>query len=471
MISFNKLKKNRYSKSLIVLLLLLDVIFVLFSFEIGYFTANGQITVWQDHYVSFATIFVLAWVVSALFCEIYQTENLSKVKSILSSTLLSFVFHFFIISLYLFGFRAYQYPSNFLLATYAICVISIISLKIVLLKSYQYYRNLDKNRKKVIVIGYTSSGRSLYDFFITNQALAYKFMGFFTDQPAPLPEHQSLLRGGLSEVEDYCLRENIDEIFYALPNNIEYVRNLAKFADNNYIYFGLVQDAGGLLESKVDTHLFDNGKIPILTPRREPLRFFFNRQVKRAFDVAFSSLVIVFLFPFIIPPIALLIKLDSPGPVFFKQLRSGRNGKPFWCYKFRTMSVNQESDTVQARKNDARITQVGAFLRKTSLDELPQFFNVFIGNMSVVGPRPHMLKHTEQYSATIDNFKVRHFINSGITGYAQVNGYRGETKDDSMMEKRVQYDTWYLENWSLSLDLRIIFMTVWNAIRGEENAY
>ncbi|MGB3851431.1 MAG: undecaprenyl-phosphate glucose phosphotransferase [Tunicatimonas sp.] len=471
MISFNKLKKNRYSKSLVVLLLLLDVLFVLFSFEVGYIAANGSDSVWQDHYVSFATIFVLAWVVSALFCEIYQTENLSKVKTILSSTLLSFVFHFFIISLYLFGFNAFHYPSNFLIVTYAICVVSIIGLKVVLLKSYQYYRNLDKNRKKVIVIGYTSSGRSLYEFFVNNQALAYKFMGFFSDQTTVVPEHQALIRGDLSEVRDYCVRENIDEIFYALPNNIEYVRSLAKFADDNYIYFGLVQDAGGLLESKVDTHLFDNGKIPILTPRREPLRFFFNRQVKRAFDIAFSSLVIAILFPFIIPPIALLIKMDSPGPVFFKQLRSGRNGKPFWCYKFRTMSVNGQSDSVQAKKNDARITRIGSFLRKTSLDELPQFFNVLIGNMSVVGPRPHMLKHTEEYSAIIENFKVRHFINSGITGYAQVNGYRGETKDNSAMEKRVQYDTWYLENWSLSLDLKIIFMTVWNAVRGEENAY
>lgn len=145
MISFNKLKKNRYSKSLIVLLLLLDVLFVLFSFEAGYFIATGHGTVWQNHYVSFATIFILAWVVSALFCEIYQTENLSKVKNIFSSTLLSFIFHFFIISFYLFGFNAYHYPSDFLIITYAICVISIISLKIILLKSYQYYRNLDKN--------------------------------------------------------------------------------------------------------------------------------------------------------------------------------------------------------------------------------------------------------------------------------------------------------------------------------------
>lgn len=471
MVFLTKLRKNRYSKSLVVLLLVLDVLSILFSFKVGYYYAFETGTLPQNHYVSFATIFVLAWVVSALFCEIYQTENLSRIKYILFSTCLSFILHFFIISIYLFGFHAYDYPMDFLAATYLSSIIVIALLKVILLVSYRYYRNLDKNRKKVVVIGYTAPGKSLYDFFVKNQTLAYKFMGFFANNIIPNREHEHLIKGGLASVKAYCIRENIDEIFYALPNNIDYVRDLAKFADDNYIYFGLVQDVGGLPDNRVDTHLYDNGKIPILTPRREPLRFFFNRQVKRAFDVAFSSLVILLLFPLVVPLIALLIKLDSPGPVFFRQLRSGKNGKPFWCYKFRTMSVNQESDTKQAEKNDRRITKVGAILRKTSLDELPQFFNVLIGNMSVVGPRPHMLKHTEEYSAIIENFKVRHFINSGITGYAQVNGYRGETKDNLLMEKRVQYDTWYLENWSLSLDLKIIFLTVWNAFRGEENAY
>ena len=471
MVFLTRLKKNRYSKSLIVLLLVLDVLSLLFSFKVSYYYVLELGITLQNHYTSLATIFVLAWIVSALFCEIYQTDNLSKIKRILSSTFLSFIFHFFIVSIYLFGFRAYQYPIDFIAATYLISIVCITSLKVVLLLLYRSYRNLDKNRKKVIIIGYTNSGKSLYEFFVNNQNLAYKFMGFFTNDEVVDPNDTPLIKGGLARVKSYCIQENIDEVFYALPNNVNYVKDLAKFADDNYIYFGMVQDAGGLVENRVDTHLFDNGKIPILTPRREPLRFFFNRQVKRAFDIAFSSAVIVLLFPFIMPLIALLIKLDSPGPVFFKQLRSGKNGKPFWCYKFRTMQTNEQSDTQQAAKNDARITKVGAILRKTSLDELPQFFNVFIGNMSVVGPRPHMLKHTEEYAAIIDNFKVRHFINSGITGYAQVNGYRGETKDNGLMEKRVQYDTWYLENWSLSLDLKIIFMTVWNAVKGEENAY
>ena len=157
--------------------------------------------------------------------------------------------------------------------------------------------------------------------------------------------------------------------------------------------------------------------------------------------------------------------------MFFKQLRSGRDNKPFWCYKFRSMKVNSNSDTIQATKLDARITKIGAFLRKTSLDEFPQFFNVLKGDMSIVGPRPHMLKHTEKYSAIINQFMVRQFLKPGVTGWAQVNGYRGETKNIEQMEKRVEYDIWYMERWSSMLDIRIIFMTIINIFRGEEQAF
>ena len=465
-----RLKKSRYSKSLIVILLFFDAILIAFAFNLAYAVCYGMHTAVQSHYSSLMAIFILSWIVSALFGEVYLTENLGKAKNIVYTTVQSFVLHLFIISLYLFGFEAYYYPFGFLAYTYAFSFGIVCSVKIMLLWTYLRYRNLDMHRKKVIVIGYTESGRNLYEFFENNKLLAYKFLGFFDDRFFS-QDINPLLKGTVKDVKEFCIRENVDEIYYALSNNAEYVRDIAKFADDNYIYFGLVQDVGGLKQKKLDTHLFDDGKIPIVTPRREPLRFFFNRQVKRVFDIAFSSIVLLLLFPIVLPIVALAIKLNSRGPVFFKQLRSGRNGKPFWCYKFRTMYVNAESDFKQAVKNDSRITKVGLILRKTSLDEFPQFFNVFIGDMSVVGPRPHMLKHTEEYSEIINNFKIRHFINSGITGYAQVNGFRGETKDNSMMEMRVMYDNWYLENWSLSLDIKIIIKTVWNAVKGEENAY
>lgn len=168
---------------------------------------------------------------------------------------------------------------------------------------------------------------------------------------------------------------------------------------------------------------------------------------------------------------SIVIKLTSPGPVFFKQERTGLRGEPFMCYKFRTMRVNRESDTMQATRNDPRKTKFGNFLRKSNIDELPQFFNVWKGEMSIVGPRPHMIKHTEAYSALIDKYMLRHTIKPGITGWAQVNGYRGQTDELWKMEKRVEYDVWYAENWNFMLDMKIIFLTVVNMFKGEQNAF
>jgi putative colanic acid biosynthesis UDP-glucose lipid carrier transferase len=192
---------------------------------------------------------------------------------------------------------------------------------------------------------------------------------------------------------------------------------------------------------------------------------------KRAFDFVFAALVVVFLLSWLLPLLVLLIKIDSRGPVFFKQLRTGKHGQPFYCYKLRSMRVNAEADAKQARKGDSRITRVGAFLRQTSLDELPQFLNVLKGEMSVVGPRPHMLSHTEYYSQAIDDFMYRHQVMPGITGLAQVSGYRGETKEVAAMAQRVDADIKYLSNWSFLLDLRIVLLTILQAFKHNENAF
>src|SRR5690606_4828191 len=213
------------------------------------------------------------------------------------------------------------------------------------------------------------------------------------------------------------------------------------------------------------------GPVPVVSTRQEPVYDIESRFKKRLFDLAFSTLVIVLLLSWLYPVIALLIKLESRGPILFKQQRTGRDNKPFWCYKFRSMRVNSDSDSRQATRNDDRITRIGRFLRKTSLDELPQFFNVWQGHMSVVGPRPHMLKHTEEYRVIIDHYMARQFLKPGITGWAQVNGYRGETTDPRLMERRVAHDIWYLENWTAMLDVRIVFLTIINVLVGEKNAF
>jgi exopolysaccharide biosynthesis polyprenyl glycosylphosphotransferase len=209
----------------------------------------------------------------------------------------------------------------------------------------------------------------------------------------------------------------------------------------------------------------------VFTFIRSPLENYVNRLLKRVFDVTVSLLVILGVFTWLFPIVIIAIKATSKGPIFFKQKRSGINNSIFWVYKFRTMKLNRNSDKVQATKFDPRITKFGAFMRRTNIDEFPQFFNVLLGNMSIVGPRPHMLRHTEQYSELIDEYLERHYILPGITGWAQVHGYRGETRKLDQMQKRVEFDIWYAENWSFLLDIRIMFLTTKKIIMGDDNAY
>lgn len=196
-----------------------------------------------------------------------------------------------------------------------------------------------------------------------------------------------------------------------------------------------------------------------------------NRFFKRSFDIIFSLFIIVFVISWLSPILALLIKLGSKGPVFFVQHRTGINDTHFKCYKFRSMRVNTDADCKQATRDDHRITRTGAFLRKTSLDELPQFFNVLMGNMSIVGPRPHMINHTLEYSRLTEKFKARHSLKPGITGWAQISGLRGEVNNTEAMLKRVDADIWYLKNWSFLLDVKIILLTFWITLRGDKNAF
>ena len=240
------------------------------------------------------------------------------------------------------------------------------------------------------------------------------------------------------------------------------------FCDDKMIRLRIVPDFNSFKQRKIKIDFL--GGSPVITLREEPLQYELNRIIKRLFDILFSLLVIILIMTWLVPIIGLLIKLSSKGPIFFKQTRSGLDNKEFTCLKFRSMTLNKMSDLKQATKNDPRTTKIGSFLRRTSLDEMPQFFNVLMGDMSVVGPRPHMLKHTKDYADIIDGYMVRQLVFPGITGSAQVNGFRGETKSVEDMENRVKYDVWYLENWTLLLDIKLIFLTIINLIKGSDNA-
>ena len=205
--------------------------------------------------------------------------------------------------------------------------------------------------------------------------------------------------------------------------------------------------------------------------RSEPLEDVGNRVKKRILDVIVSLFVVIFILSWMIPIIGLLILIESRGPIFFKQKRTGKNNQPFNCLKFRSMRSNEDSDLKQATKNDMRVTRIGSFIRKTSLDEFPQFINVLKGEMSLVGPRPHMVKHTNDYSQIVDKYMIRHFLKPGITGWAQINGFRGEITEPKQIKLRVRNDIWYLENWTVWLDLRILFLTIYTISKGDKNAY
>jgi len=275
--------------------------------------------------------------------------------------------------------------------------------------------------------------------------------------------------GGINEAVDYAKTNGVSEIYSTIsPETEPAIYKLAEEAEKNFIRFKFVPDFGIFINRSMHVDLEKD--ILFLSLRRNPLEDQQERLKKRLLDILLSLFVMSTILWWLIPIIALLIKLESPGPIFFKQLRSGRNNKPFLCYKFRTLKINNTADKKQVTKNDERFTIIGKFLRKTNIDELPQFFNVLQSTMSVVGPRPHMLQHTEEFGNIFEHYMERHYFKPGITGWAQVNGYRGEIKNNDLLLKRIECDIWYMENWSMWLDLRIILLTAMKLIIWDKNA-
>lgn len=333
--------------------------------------------------------------------------------------------------------------------------------------SIQKYRfNKGYTHFRVAIIGLDNPSRVLGKLLENNPSLGYSFVGFISDkdnveQLKQGRKTKNKAIGKLSELREFTEKYRINMIFVTNPKYFtkENTKQLLAICNETGLRLRYI-----LTNGYWNKHAFKNKEssryFEIFNPQEIPLDNLTLRIEKRLFDIVFSLGVIIFIFSWLFPIIGILIKLNSKGPVFFVQQRTGINNKTFKCYKFRTMTVNKESDSKQAQVNDARITSIGAFLRKTNIDELPQFFNVLMGHMSVVGPRPHMLKHTEQYSALIEHYKVRHFVKPGITGWAQVNGYRGLTDELWKMEKRVEFDMDYLDKWNFFWDIKIIFMTL-----------
>ena len=295
-------------------------------------------------------------------------------------------------------------------------------------------------------------------------------MGFIEDEKNinELTRHPIL--ADLKHAMQVAIDLDVQEIFSTItPEQNNYIYTLMNKAETECIRFKIVPDLSVFINKPVIINYIR--ELPVLSLRSEPLDDVGNRVKKRILDVAVSLLVVIFILSWLVPILGLLIYLESKGPIFFSQLRSGKNNKTFHCYKFRSMKVNKESDSKQATKNDKRVTKIGRIIRKTSLDEFPQFFNVLKGEMSLVGPRPHMVKHTSDYSKIVDQYMIRQFLKPGITGWAQINGYRGEITENEQIVNRVNEDLWYLENWNIWLDIRILFLTVYKVFKGDEKAF
>lgn len=334
-----------------------------------------------------------------------------------------------------------------------------------------HYRANTKHRRKIVFVGSTENNLQMYDEMQEAPMLGYQVMGYFDYAPNPLMDSRCAYLGVPAEVNDY-LSANVDvkEVFCCLPSkDSEDILAIIHYSLHNLINFNSVPNVSNYVSNRMYYRMV--GSVPYLSLYVSPLSHSVNRLSKRVFDICLSLLFLITLFVPIFLIVCVITTLTMPGPIFFVQNRNGLNGKTFRCLKFRSMKVNAESDQKQATADDPRVTKWGLFMRKTSLDEIPQFLNVLMGDMSIVGPRPHMVKHTNEYSKLIDKYMVRHLVKPGITGWAQVTGYRGETRELWQMEGRVKQDIWYIEHWSFGLDLLIIWRTVFNTAKGDKQAY
>lgn len=463
---------RRYSRYFKLIFLIWDLLMLNAAYVISYYLRYSS---FERFYIPESQVVLLIsnvfWIVITTYQNSYQFIRVEHLDKILMKSLRLVLIHLTIIFTLLLVMKYNDISRLRLVYFYALLVLSVFFTRTTIINLLKLLRKHGYNYRNVIIIGNDKSAQQVHSTLVKDLAYGFRVLGFFDDHP----DQDALLRtdylGTTEDFKKFADNNKVHEVYCALTSGQSeaMVHDIAEYCESNLIRIKFIPDFGRFTKTRrvfVDMY----GQIPVVMLRKEPLEMPFNRIIKRSFDFIFAILVIAIVFPIVVPILAIIIKLSSKGPVFFRQQRSGENNKTFWCWKFRTMHVNKDADKIQATKNDSRVTGIGKFMRKTNLDEIPQFLNVLRGNMSVIGPRPHMLKHTEEYRALIKNYLVRHFAKPGLSGWAQVNGFRGETKNLEQMRMRVEYDIWYIENWTFLLDLKIIFKTTINMFKGEENA-
>jgi putative colanic acid biosynthesis UDP-glucose lipid carrier transferase len=450
------------------------VVLDLFVITIVYFfckvvlTESIPVNYWSV-YFQYWTISVAAWLLLSFFLRTYGGRLILIFEYFTKRTIQVYLLWVICILFYLFFSREFRISRIFIISTMVGFGIGLLGNRFLYLGIKKYFKNSHYLVKKVIILGYNDTAKKLARYF-EEDGINTQLLGFIEDDKNIHELSHYPIITDVSKALSVAKEFDVAEIYSTItPEQNKDIYDLMYQSEKECIRFKIVPNLSVFITR--DVHIEYFGELPILSLRSEPLDDVGNRIKKRALDIIVSSLVIIFILSWLVPILGLLILLESRGPIFFAQLRTGKNKKSFYCYKFRSMRKNKDADLKQATINDTRVTKIGRFIRRTSLDEFPQFINVFKGEMSLVGPRPHMLKHTNDYSKFVDEYMIRQFLKPGITGWAQVNGYRGEITNPDQIRMRVNKDIWYLENWNLWLDIQILFLTVYQVFKGDKNAF
>ena len=480
----NNNQTNAFVQKLIIVgdFIVYNLILLLFA------RLHWRIETWEENQLEvFGLVGNLALVISQLRFSTIVHQRLVSAGDVLQRVMGLTILHAIVGYLLL---KVIDYDLDVGLLIWEINTVFFISLVIKRMAErwiIRLYREAGRNTRIVTLVGTDIELVNIYRKLVDDATLGYKVNGYYGDgnlteaiealekeEGIDLSEMKKLERkGSIGDMLDAMARhEDLqlgDEVYVCLSRRErDVIKKLSRYCDYKVVRFYYVPVSVESIGLNLKRELLDD--IEIYTTYENPLQSVGNRLLKRTFDIVMSLFFLIptaLMFPFI----WLIIKIQSPGPIFFKQARTGIDGKTFYVLKFRSMHVNKDADKLQATKNDPRKYPFGNFMRKSNIDELPQFINILKGDMSFVGPRPHMLAHTEQYSALITKYMVRHFVKPGLTGWAQVTGFRGETKELWQMEGRVKRDIWYMEHWSIWLDIRIIWMTFKTIFVHDKNAY
>lgn len=451
-------QSGRYSKFIRPISIFLDLLVI--SLLSLYFFRELKLNI--SYYILYQTI---TWLLIAFAVKFYEVFRFTTPVEIISKLFKQFFIFLLIVIAY------FPFSKTSIFSGQRIAIFMLISFIIIVGFKYFFFFYLKKYRilthsnfRNAVIIGYTPEAIRLKEVFENRKDYGYRFHGFFSDKKQN-PE----ILGKVEEIKNFILNNKIDEIYCSL-NEIsnEKLKDLVEFTDEHKKSIKFIPDTKEIFSKNLKLDYYE--LFPVLSLQKTQLHNPLIKSLKRGFDILFSMIVIILILSWLTPIMIILILIESKGPVFFKQGRPGINEKQFFCYKFRSMHINGNTEK-EVSRNDPRVTKMGRFMRKTSIDELPQFFNVLFGDMSVVGPRPHLWSQNKSYASKIKKYMVRHYVKPGITGLAQVKGFRGEIETDEDMVNRIKLDVFYIENWSFAMDIKIIIQTVVNIFKGEEKAY